>query len=402
MAITLTQLCRNAEKNYNMKLIAGRGGMDNTVRWVHMVEDSEVPDFLHGNELVFTTGIGHSGNDWLEPFVKGLKEHNAVGLVVNLGPHIDAVPSRVIVYCEENDFPLFTLPWQVHIIDITYNFCRRIIDNEEAETTLAGAFRNLIFSPDKKEDYAAALERMGFSENASYTVLAVSVGGDKAAAAQLMRNNRFGLWRLLKRSRSPVAMFFQDDKLISVRQNADQEEMDRLIKALSELECDMKLNIGVSEQGEGYLGVPVCYKEAVSALAAAKITGCQTMPYRNIGVYKLLFGVENRSILRSYVSGVLGDIIKYDSMNNTDYEYTLKVYLECSGSVQLTAERLGVHRNTVNYKMKVIREILNIEMNDEEKMNILLAFRAQEILGAAPHRESGRTAHPIRMAAPDI
>lgn len=77
MAITLTQLCRNAEKNYNMKLIAGRDGMDNTVRWVHMVDDSEVPDFLHGNELVFTTGIGHSGSDWLEPFVKRLKEHNA-------------------------------------------------------------------------------------------------------------------------------------------------------------------------------------------------------------------------------------------------------------------------------------------------------------------------------------
>lgn len=387
MAITLSQLCRNAEKNYNMKLVAGRRGMDNTVRWVHMVEDSEVPDFLHGNELVFTTGIGHVGNDWLDPFVRKLKEHKAVGLVVNLGPHIDAIPARVIVYCEENDFPLFTLPWQVHIIDITYSFCRRIIDNEEAETTLAGAFRNLIFSPDNRENYAAALERMGFSENASYTVIAVSVGGERAAASQLLKNNRFGLWRLLKRSKSPVAMFFQDENLISVRQNCDEDETQRLLKGLSGLECDWKLNIGVSEPGEGYLGVPTCYKEAVSALAAAKITDCQTMLYRNIGVYKLLFGVENRGILRSYVSGVLGNIMKYDSMNNTDYEHTLKVYLECSGSVQQTSELLGVHRNTVNYKMKVIREILNVEINDEAKMNILLAFRAKEILGDAPKPE---------------
>ena len=382
MAITLTQLCRNAEKNYNMKLIAGRGGMDNTVRWVHMVEDSEVPDFLHGNELVFTTGIGHTGNDWLESFVKGLKSHNAVGLVVNLGPHISAIPSRVIVYCEENDFPLFTLPWQVHIIDITYSFCRRIIDNEEAETSLAEAFRNLIFSSGRREGYAASLERMGFTESASYTVLAVTVGGDKAEAAQILKNNRYGLWRLLKRSRSPVAMFFQDDKLISVRQNASHDEMERLIADLSALECDRALNIGVSEQGEGYLGIPACYHEAVSALAAAKITESQTMLYRNIGVYKLLFGVENRGILRSYVSGVLGDLTKFDSMNGTDYEHTLRVYLECSGSVQATADRLAIHRNTVNYKMKVIREILNVEMTDEEKMNILLAFRAKEILNA--------------------
>lgn len=361
--------------------------MDNTVRWVHMVEDSEVPDFLHGNELVFTTGIGHLGNDWLEQFVKSLKEHKAVGLVVNLGPHIIEIPPRVISYCEENDFPLFTLPWQVRIIDITYNFCRKIIDNEEAETTLAGAFRNLIFSPDKRENYAAALERMGFSENASYVVLAMSVGEDKSDAVQLLRNNRFGLWRLLKRSKSTTALFFQDDKLISVRQNADRDEISRLIKALSELTPELKLNVGISERGEGYLGVPNCYKEAVSALEAAKIKGCQAMPYRNIGVYKLLFGVENKAILRSYIDDTLGNLIKYDSLNSTDYENTLQVYLECNGSVQVTAERLNVHRNTVNYKMKVIREILGIEMNDEDRMNILLAFRAQEILGA--HKETG-------------
>lgn len=51
MAITLARICANAEKTYGMKLIAGRAGMDNFVRWVHIVEDSEVPDFMHGNEL---------------------------------------------------------------------------------------------------------------------------------------------------------------------------------------------------------------------------------------------------------------------------------------------------------------------------------------------------------------
>lgn len=381
MAITLAQLCRNAEKNYNLKLVAGRGGIDNTVRWVHMVEDSEVPDFLHGNELVFTTGIGKTGFDWLEKFVRSLKEHKAVGLVVNLGPHIDAIPSRVIVYCEENDFPLLTLPWQVRIIDITYRFCRKIIENEEAETTLAGAFRNLIFSPEKRENYAAALERMGFSENASYTVLAMSVGDGKSSV-QILRSNRFGIWRLIKRSKNPVAMFFQDDKLISVRQNVEREEMNRLLKSLSELNLEQKLHIGISESADGFRSIPSCYKQAVSALEASIIKDTMVMPYENIGVYKLLFGVENRAILRSYVDDTLGNLVRYDSLNGTDYEHTLRVYLECSGSVQVTAERLSVHRNTVNYKMKVIREILVIEMNDEDKMNILLAFRAQEILGA--------------------
>lgn len=65
MAITLAKLCANTEKTYGMKLIAGRAGLENFVRWAHIVDNSEVPDFMHGNELVFTTGISHKGSSWL-------------------------------------------------------------------------------------------------------------------------------------------------------------------------------------------------------------------------------------------------------------------------------------------------------------------------------------------------
>ena len=108
MAITLARICANAEKTYGMKLIAGRAGMDNFVRWVHIVEDSEVPDFMHGNELVFTTGIGHKGSGWLLDFVRQLKGKNAAGVVVNIGPYINAVPKDVMEYCECNALPHLT------------------------------------------------------------------------------------------------------------------------------------------------------------------------------------------------------------------------------------------------------------------------------------------------------
>ena len=137
MAITLARICANAEKTYGMKLIAGRAGMDNFVRWVHIVEDSEVPDFMHGNELVFTTGIGHKGSGWLLDFVRQLKDKNAAGVVVNIGPYINAVPKDVMEYCECNALPLFVVPWSVRLIDLTYDFCHRIISNEESETSLA-------------------------------------------------------------------------------------------------------------------------------------------------------------------------------------------------------------------------------------------------------------------------
>ena len=62
MAVTLMMLCGDTERKYTMKLVAGKAGLDNIVRWVHIVEDSGEQPFLHGGELAVTTGIGHSDN----------------------------------------------------------------------------------------------------------------------------------------------------------------------------------------------------------------------------------------------------------------------------------------------------------------------------------------------------
>ena len=96
MALTLSQLCVNVEKTYQMKLVAGEDGMDNVVRWVHIIEDVEVSHFINGQELVFTTGIAQRGVNWLLPYAEQLLSHGAVGLVINLGPYIEKVPPQLI------------------------------------------------------------------------------------------------------------------------------------------------------------------------------------------------------------------------------------------------------------------------------------------------------------------
>ena len=64
MSLTLARLLADAE-SFEMRQLAGSGGMNALVRWIHMVEDTEVPGFLHGNELVFTTGIVEHGDAYI-------------------------------------------------------------------------------------------------------------------------------------------------------------------------------------------------------------------------------------------------------------------------------------------------------------------------------------------------
>ncbi len=138
MAVTVRQLFKNAEQLYRAKLIAGEEGLDNLVEWVHIVEDSEVGLFLHGGELVFTTGIVDGSDEWLMDFAKNLHESQASAFVINLDVYIPVVPVELITYCNEIKMPLYTIPWETRQVDMTRDFCQKIIENENTETSELG------------------------------------------------------------------------------------------------------------------------------------------------------------------------------------------------------------------------------------------------------------------------
>ena len=385
MAITLSQLCANTKETYGMKLLAGKNGLDNYVRWVHMVEDRQVPDFLHGNELVFTTGISQHGSAWLFQFVKNLREHNAVGLILNIGPYISSIPSKVVVYCEENDFPIFTVPWEVHLIDVTYDFCHRIVASEENELGLAAAFKNLIFTPENKESYVRVLERRGFRKDSEYTVIVSQMERNgKIETADSWHKVKLMLRRVLGKRSMPLCVFMQENNLVIILQKCNTKSAKKLANQLFQninqhLE-DTAVYMGISNVGDGYSGVVVSYKEAISALQVSKIKKNQIQLYKDIGVYKLLLGVEDYNILRDFMTSNLGLLINYDEENNTNLMQILECYLKNDSSSLEVANSMGVHRNTINYKIKLIRDILKTNLNGEVKVNLSLAFEIYKLI----------------------
>ena len=55
---------------------------------------------------------------------------------------------------------------------------------------------------------------------------------------------------------------------------------------------------------------------------------------------------------------------EYDLVNDTNLYQVLKLYMTYNGSINQVAEELFVHRNTVNYKIKKIEQILNVNLAD--------------------------------------
>jgi len=358
--------------------------MGNTVRWVHIIEDSEVPDFLHGNELIFTTGIGHVGNEWLKSFTVSLKNKGAIGLVVNIGPYISSVPSQAIVFCEQNGFPLFTIPWKTRIIDISYEFCRRIIANEKRESTIADAFRGIIRNPATADDYSSMLNRAGFYDDSSYTVISLSILRKSVSITEsVVRTTDMSLWRMLKKSGNHSSLFMKEGDLVAVRQNCSEEEIVmfcELLRPIAEQSADTEIYIGVSESLRGFAEISQAYEQSYAAMLTGRIKGKERVFYRDIGLMKLIFGVKDKMILSSFAEENLGVLHRYDSEKNTDYCSVLRKYLELNGSVLEAAAETGVHRNTINYKIRAIREILGRELDDHTKSMLMLAYLIEDVL----------------------
>lgn len=385
MAITLEKLYSTAKKTYQMELLAGRAGLHNYVRWVHMIEDMQVPSFLHGSELVFTTGIGQQGTDWLLDFAKRLYESNGAGLVVNLGPYIDAVPPQVVVFCEQHGLPLFRVPWKVHLIDITYDFCHRIIANEENEISLANALRDLIFASRGLRDLQPTFERHGFLSAGVYCVAVfrlsccgAPISGEQAAML------RFHAHRLLGRLGCKFSLFYQNGNLVVVTSGLQTDQVQMFAENLIQICADRKPSIqaraGIGKQTSGYEGIPEAYRQACAALKIAACRGKTYLHYDELGIYKLLISVKDFSVLRDLYREVLGPLADYDEKNGTEYMKILRDYLAHDSSVQVLSQLNGVHRNTVNYQIKRIRKILQCELTQEDKLKILLAFYIEDLL----------------------
>ncbi len=380
MAVTLSMLCGDTEQKYGLELIAGKAGMNALVRWVHTLETEAVQPFLRGGELIVTTGIGHSDTAWLDSFAKALKSSGAAGLAVLVGAHIPEVPESVTSYCEREAFPLFAMRDETKIPDMTCELCRRITGMEKHDSAVGDALRSVMTEPVTLRSHSRFLVREGFSDDSRYSAVAACVISDTGEAVDASAAaESVGVRSAVINMKSRSAVFTSKGILTAVCQNCTAEEVKLLCERIKGAEQGRTF-IGVSESVQGLAGISRAYEQAEAAMISSLLsdTGCTL--YKNIGIMKLILGVRDRAVLRAYVNETLGKLRAYDSEHDTDLAHVLRVYIENNGSVNEVAAIEKVHRNTVNGKMRMVKELLGDDLGDVRKSGLHIAFLIDDVL----------------------
>lgn len=120
------------------EVIGGRGGLDRTVRWVHISESSDPAGLLKGGELVLTTGLPLLGEPAkVAAYLRVLADHGAVGLVVELGTHVKAVPERLGEAADAAGLPVAVLARPIRFVEVTQQVHELIVADRYEEVEFA-------------------------------------------------------------------------------------------------------------------------------------------------------------------------------------------------------------------------------------------------------------------------
>lgn len=385
MAVTVNRLYKNGAFLYKMMLLAGKSGLGNPVKWVHIIEDDTVTTFLHGNELVFTAGILNHELDWLLRFAQRLQQAGASALVVNLGPHTADVDPAVIDYCNLVGLPLFTIPWQTRMVDMTRDFCHRIMHDEQVENTLVTTMKNILFQVGDLETQVLQMERHGFQRNSSFCFLAVGAEG-YAGDPEEMRATLKACAEVTARDQGELFLSFtyNDCRVIVLTDHADADiaaYVARFAQSCARRLPHVRLHIGVSSNQPGIYHQIANFERALSALQMATRQDEGVVYYDKLGVYKMLYAVGDKAALRSYYQETVGAVEKYDRENQTQLVPLLQDYLRGNASLQEVAERHYVHRNTVTNQLRRVQEITGLcPFEMEDKLRLSLGFYIADIL----------------------
>ncbi|PKV95482.1 MULTISPECIES: PucR family transcriptional regulator [Amycolatopsis] len=119
--------------------------------------------------------------------------------------------------------------------------------------------------------------------------------------------------------------------------------------------------VGLSQPVLSSTRFPDAFREAKWALEGARALQIDLSVY---GTHSSHFLPRTVAEGEAAVSRLLGPIMEYDAKNDTQLLQTLKVFFEVNRSWQEGAKRLGIHKQTLAYRMKKVEELTAADLRD--------------------------------------
>ncbi|MFC7322938.1 PucR family transcriptional regulator [Halobacillus campisalis] len=116
------------------------------------------------------------------------------------------------------------------------------------------------------------------------------------------------------------------------------------------------------------------YKQALKVLELKEQFSTElqnTSNYQELGVFQFINELASLRSREQYHNIYLERLYDYDRTNKSELVYTLKVFLIHNSNVHSASKYMHIHTNTMNYRLKRIKEIGQIDLKDNNQKTTL-------------------------------
>jgi DNA-binding PucR family transcriptional regulator len=141
------------------------------------------------------------------------------------------------------------------------------------------------------------------------------------------------------------------------------------------------LHVAFGDAAKGSAGFRLTHQQALAAQSVALAAGTAApaaVTFSEVAPVAMMLG--SAGLLRAWVLGTLAGLAG-DDEHHARLRETLLVFLRTGGSYKTTAERLMLHKNTVQYRIRKAEESLGRPLG-QNRHDVELALQASRWLGS--------------------
>jgi purine catabolism regulator len=186
MALSVRALA--AQRDLGVRVLAGAGGGEQPITWVHVSELDDPTPFLSGGELLLTTGLFVRPETDFDAYVERLGVAGVLGLGFGVGLSCDEVPAELVAAAVRHALPLLEVPRRTPFIALSRAVSRALAADEYAAVTRTFTAQQELTRAALAPDSPARLIRLLARKVDGWVALldgrggVVALDGDRAAA----------------------------------------------------------------------------------------------------------------------------------------------------------------------------------------------------------------------------
>lgn len=359
-------------------LIAGEGGIYKNVTWTYICQTLDFSKWVNGGELLFITGMGMDlDENSLLKLIKDCAIKEISGIVIlNNSEYIKDIPSACIDLANELKIPLFKMPWDIKLIDVTKEISNYIMEQSLIENKERELIKELLFIKDtNKEKICKLTKHCGFNTEGLYFVAIFKIIDSLPINIKDEYVSNYIKMKLAQNNISYILDKY-DKKIICVIMYEEKlNELKSVLKQINEeINVYVKSSLSLGGVYKSIFDLKESYEESIHVLDFYKYINndIEFIDYEDIGFYKMLFDFKDIEKLKQYRNKNLSKLVSHDENKSAELLETLKVYLFNNCNLINTSKALYIHRNTLIYRINKIKSVLDNALDDPIKKNELM------------------------------